>query len=99
MSYYLLVTDESRITNQIIAAALGFDQPIIVVVGNYSIMYDNCCSVCGGKYWQCSEEMCEGRCLATGDSHYVTFDGTAYTFDATCTYTLLKHRDAGLFFN
>ena len=52
----------------------------------------NTCT-CKGKYWECEQEACDATCVAYGDPHYVTFDGTRYSFEGACEYVLAKHSD------
>ncbi|NWX00896.1 SSPO protein, partial [Caloenas nicobarica] len=55
----------------------------------------NAC-VCQGQRWHCGREECAGTCVATGDPHYVTFDGRAFSFLGDCEY-LLAREVTGLF--
>lgn len=63
--------------------------------------YFNCisffsCSVCKERRWHCSQSACAGVCVATGDPHYVTFDGRCYSFLGDCQYVLARET-SGLF--
>uniref|UniRef100_A0A8C8ASN0 VWFD domain-containing protein n=1 Tax=Otus sunia TaxID=257818 RepID=A0A8C8ASN0_9STRI len=55
----------------------------------------NAC-VCRQQRWHCGQEECAGTCVATGDPHYVTFDGRAFSFPGDCEY-LLAREATGLF--
>jgi hypothetical protein len=35
-------------------------------------------------------ENCYGLCSASGDPHYITFDGVDYNFMGACAYTLAR---------
>lgn len=37
------------------------------------------------------------ECSVSGDTHFMTFDGRRYTFQATCQYILAKSRTSGTF--
>lgn len=54
------------------------------------------CSVCKERRWHCSKSACAGVCVATGDPHYVTFDGRCYSFLGDCQYVLARET-SGLF--
>ena len=41
----------------------------------------------------CSKNTCSKRCSATGDPHYLTFDGHRYDFMGNCSYYLLYDKD------
>ena len=43
-----------------------------------------------GGIWQCTQKKCEATCSATGDPHYMTFDGKRYNFMGVCEYYMMK---------
>ncbi|NXY56904.1 OTOG protein, partial [Callaeas wilsoni] len=63
-----------------------------------SVVYEECnnCTCLGGK-WICTNLTCPAECSVSGDTHFVTFDGRKYTFQATCQYILAKSRTSGMF--
>ncbi|XP_066294936.1 mucin-2-like isoform X2 [Branchiostoma lanceolatum] len=52
---------------------------------------------CEGGRWTCTEHDCPATCSATGDPHYVSFDGRRFTFMGDCQYVLAKDCGRGLF--
>lgn len=62
----------------------------------YQQLCISACSVCKERRWHCSQSSCAGVCLATGDPHYVTFDGRYYSFLGDCQYVLVRE-SSGLF--
>uniref|UniRef100_A0A8D2L3M7 SCO-spondin n=1 Tax=Varanus komodoensis TaxID=61221 RepID=A0A8D2L3M7_VARKO len=46
--------------------------------------------VCRNRRWECGRQRCAGTCVATGDPHYITFDGRPYTFLGDCEYVLAR---------
>ncbi|NWV87999.1 OTOG protein, partial [Machaerirhynchus nigripectus] len=63
-----------------------------------SVVYEECnnCTCIGGK-WICTNLTCPAACSVSGDTHFMTFDGRKYTFQATCQYILAKSRTSGMF--
>ena len=43
----------------------------------------------GGR-WQCTQNKCQATCSATGDPHYMTFDGKRFNFMGICQYYMMK---------
>ncbi|NXF16921.1 OTOG protein, partial [Rhodinocichla rosea] len=63
-----------------------------------SVVYEECnnCTCIGGK-WICTNFTCPAECSVSGDTHFMTFDGRKYTFQATCQYILAKSHSSGMF--
>uniref|UniRef100_A0A8B9FKZ7 Otogelin n=1 Tax=Amazona collaria TaxID=241587 RepID=A0A8B9FKZ7_9PSIT len=63
-----------------------------------SVVYEECnnCTCIGGK-WICTNLTCPAECSVSGDTHFMTFDGRKYTFQATCQYILAKSRASEAF--
>ncbi|CAG5895700.1 unnamed protein product [Menidia menidia] len=64
--------------------------------GNETITKDCNTCVCKERRWHCTQSLCTGVCAATGDPHYVTFDGRCYSFLGDCQYVLARET-SGLF--
>ncbi|KAJ8313790.1 hypothetical protein KUTeg_008351 [Tegillarca granosa] len=47
-------------------------------------------STCKNAQWECTKKRCDSTCSATGDPHYMTFDGFRYNFMGTCSYYMIK---------
>ncbi|TMS09243.1 SCO-spondin, partial [Larimichthys crocea] len=53
---------------------------------NDTIVKDCNTCLCKERRWHCTQSACAGVCVATGDPHYVTFDGRCYSFLGDCQY-------------
>ncbi|XP_063164440.1 von Willebrand factor [Candoia aspera] len=60
----------------------------------------NMCT-CRARKWECTENICDGKCSVIGTAHYLTFDGLKYRFPGNCQYVLVQdyceEGDAGSF--
>ncbi|XP_016091061.1 LOW QUALITY PROTEIN: SCO-spondin [Sinocyclocheilus grahami] len=63
---------------------------------NHTISKDCNTCVCREQRWHCGQSLCSGTCVATGDPHYITFDGRYYSFLGDCEYVLAQE-SSGLF--
>lgn len=48
------------------------------------------CSTCLEGSWECKSFETPATCAVEEGSHFTTFDGTTYTFNGNCLYTLAK---------
>ncbi|XP_056464065.1 mucin-5B-like [Gadus chalcogrammus] len=55
-----------------------------------SIKIDCNTCTCKQRSWQCSNNLCYGRCSVYGDGHFITFDEKSFNFDGSCEYTLAQ---------
>ncbi|RXN17958.1 SCO-spondin [Labeo rohita] len=63
---------------------------------NDTISKDCNTCVCREQRWHCGQSVCSGTCVATGDPHYITFDGRYYSFLGDCDYVLAQE-SSGMF--
>uniref|UniRef100_A0A8C9VHG3 Subcommissural organ spondin n=1 Tax=Scleropages formosus TaxID=113540 RepID=A0A8C9VHG3_SCLFO len=57
---------------------------------NDTISRDCNICVCWERHWHCGHALCAGTCVATGDPHYVSFDGRFFSFMGDCEYILAQ---------
>ncbi|XP_037550324.1 SCO-spondin-like [Nematolebias whitei] len=67
-----------------------------IYYSNDTITKDCNTCVCRKRRWHCTQSICAGVCVATGDPHYVTYDGRIYSFLGDCQYVLTRET-SGLF--
>uniref|UniRef100_A0A8C8IE07 SCO-spondin n=1 Tax=Oncorhynchus tshawytscha TaxID=74940 RepID=A0A8C8IE07_ONCTS len=57
---------------------------------NNDTITKDCNTICKERRWHCGQSLCAGTCVATGDPHYVTFDGRCFSFLGDCEYVLAQ---------
>uniref|UniRef100_H2Z9C0 VWFD domain-containing protein n=1 Tax=Ciona savignyi TaxID=51511 RepID=H2Z9C0_CIOSA len=51
---------------------------------------------CNGGTWTCTDLPCSGECSATGDPHYLSYDGMSLSFTGDCQYVIVENVKCGL---